>query len=228
MGDHRSDSSDSRYHDDGTGATGSVPIDKLVGRALFIVWPIDHVTWLGVPERTFAQVPTPATPSTTPTRPPSTRARAASRAASPARGDEGRGGLSGTSPVVPRPVPSRKPSLRVERALQRSGHRLLAGMDEVGRGALAGPVSVGVVVIDETVRSAPVGRQGLQAADRARAYRARAAHPALGRRVCRRARGPDEIDAIGIMVALRLAGTRALDSLGSCPTSSSSTATTTG
>src|SRR6476661_2576917 len=60
MGDHRSDSSDSRWHDDGTGATGSVPVDKVVGRALFVVWPIDHVTWLGVPERTFGQVPTPA------------------------------------------------------------------------------------------------------------------------------------------------------------------------
>jgi len=67
MGDHRSDSSDSRYHDDGTGATGSVPLGKMVGRALFIVWPIDHVTWLGVPERTFASVPAPtATPAVTP------------------------------------------------------------------------------------------------------------------------------------------------------------------
>jgi len=67
MGDHRSDSSDSRFHDDGTGATGSVPLDKIVGRALFIVWPIDHVTWLGVPERTFAQVPAPAsTPAVKP------------------------------------------------------------------------------------------------------------------------------------------------------------------
>ncbi|MFC7596884.1 signal peptidase I [Terrabacter sp. GCM10028922] len=67
MGDHRSDSSDSRWHDDGTGATGSVPMDKIVGRALFVVWPIDHVTWLGVPERTFSEVPSPATPSTRPT-----------------------------------------------------------------------------------------------------------------------------------------------------------------
>ena len=66
MGDHRSDSSDSRWHDDGTGATGSVPMDKVVGRALFVVWPIDHVTWLGVPERTFSQVPTTTTPSTKP------------------------------------------------------------------------------------------------------------------------------------------------------------------
>ncbi len=52
---------------------------------------------------------------------------------------------------------SRRPSLRVERALQRDGYRLLAGMDEVGRGALAGPVTVGVVLIDESVRSAPTG-----------------------------------------------------------------------
>ncbi|WP_083283196.1 signal peptidase I [Humibacillus sp. DSM 29435] len=61
MGDHRSDSADSRFHDGDTGGVdGSVPIDKIVGRALFIVWPIDHVTWLGVPERTFEQVPTPS------------------------------------------------------------------------------------------------------------------------------------------------------------------------
>ena len=66
MGDHRSDSSDSRWHDDGTGATGSVPLDKLVGRALFIVWPVDHVTWLGVPARTFEKVPEPVAGTPTP------------------------------------------------------------------------------------------------------------------------------------------------------------------
>jgi signal peptidase I len=73
MGDHRSDSSDSRYHDDGTGATGSVPMNKIVGRALFVVWPVDHVTWLGVPERTFASVPSPSA-KPTPTPASSTRA----------------------------------------------------------------------------------------------------------------------------------------------------------
>jgi signal peptidase I len=73
MGDHRSDSSDSRYHDapGNNGTDGSVPMSKLVGRALFIVWPLDHVTWLGVPARTFETVPnpasgTPAPGSTTP------------------------------------------------------------------------------------------------------------------------------------------------------------------
>ena len=49
------------------GPTGSVPMDKIVGRALFVVWPIDHVTWLGVPERTFAQVP--ARPAPRPSKP---------------------------------------------------------------------------------------------------------------------------------------------------------------
>ena len=57
MGDHRSDSSDSRFHDDGTGATGSVPIEDITGRSVMIVWPIDHVKWLSVPERVYADVP---------------------------------------------------------------------------------------------------------------------------------------------------------------------------
>ncbi|HEU5143814.1 MAG TPA: ribonuclease HII [Dermatophilaceae bacterium] len=116
--------------------------------------------------------------------------------------------------MAPPAPPSKKPSLRVERLLQRQGHRLLAGMDEVGRGALAGPVSVGVVVIDESVRSAPVGVKDsklLTEAARTRLV------PRIERWAVAHAVGhasPDEIDAIGIMAALRLAGTRALGDLG--------------
>ncbi|HEU5143815.1 MAG TPA: signal peptidase I [Dermatophilaceae bacterium] len=81
MGDHRSDSSDSRYHDpSGNGTDGSVPLDKLVGRALFIVWPIDHVNWLGVPARTFEKVPEPSgtpTPRSTEGTPATTTTKAA-------------------------------------------------------------------------------------------------------------------------------------------------------
>ncbi|WP_330474037.1 ribonuclease HII [Terrabacter sp. C0L_2] len=112
-----------------------------------------------------------------------------------------------------RPAPSKKPSLRVERALQRSGHRLLAGMDEVGRGALAGPVSVGVVVIDETVRSAPTGvKDSKLLTERARTVLV----PRIQRWAVAHAVGhasADEIDEIGIMAALRLAGLRALGSI---------------
>lgn len=109
--------------------------------------------------------------------------------------------------------PTRKPSLRVERALQRQGYAVLAGMDEVGRGALAGPVSVGVVVIDPHSRSAPAGVKDSK-------LLTPAARAALVPRIRRWGRAyavghasPAEIDALGIIAALRLAGRRALTQL---------------
>lgn len=73
MGDHRSDSEDSRFHDpDGTGAEGSVPVANITGRAVAIVWPFGRGGWLSRPEATFATVPAPSSspaqpaPSATP------------------------------------------------------------------------------------------------------------------------------------------------------------------
>ncbi len=57
MGDHRSNSGDSRYHDDGTGTSGSVPIDDITGRAIAIVWPIDRVSWLSDYSQVFDRIP---------------------------------------------------------------------------------------------------------------------------------------------------------------------------
>ncbi len=111
---------------------------------------------------------------------------------------------------MPPATRSRKPSLRVERQLQRDGHRVLAGMDEVGRGALAGPVTVGVVLIDEECRSAPAGVKDSKlltpAARRLMVPRVRrwALAHAVGHA------SNEEIDRIGIIAALRLAGHRAL------------------
>lgn len=45
--------------------------------------------------------------------------------------------------------------LRRERALKRCGHGTIAGLDEVGRGPLAGPVVAAAVVLD--LRNVPVG-----------------------------------------------------------------------
>jgi ribonuclease HII len=99
----------------------------------------------------------------------------------------------------------------------REGHRLLVGMDEVGRGALAGPVSVGAVAIDESCRSAPQGVKDSKLLTQ----------PARERLVPRIERWalawgvghawPDEIDAIGIMAALRLAGQRAMAQVALAP-----------
>ncbi len=102
------------------------------------------------------------------------------------------------------------PHLRHERQLLRDGARLVAGMDEVGRGSLAGPVSVGVVVVDAGTRSAP---RGVADSKLLTPAARQALVPALSRWGLARAVGhasADEIDAVGIMAALRLAGRRAL------------------
>ncbi|WP_081861521.1 ribonuclease HII [Cellulomonas sp. HZM] len=102
------------------------------------------------------------------------------------------------------------PHLRHERGLLREGAVLVAGMDEVGRGSLAGPVSVGVVVVDASTRSAP---KGVADSKLLTPLARTALLPALGRWGVARAVGhasAAEIDAIGIIAALRLAGTRAL------------------
>lgn len=102
------------------------------------------------------------------------------------------------------------PSLRHERALLREGHRWVAGMDEVGRGALAGPVTVGVVLVDLMTRSAPTGlRDSKLLTPGARASLV----PRLRRWAPQWAVGhaePEEIDRLGIIGGLRLAGRRAL------------------
>lgn len=116
------------------------------------------------------------------------------------------------------PARSRVPTLREERRLLRSGHLLVAGMDEVGRGALAGPVTVGVVVIDAGVRTAPTGvRDSKLLTPAAR----EALVPRLRRWGVGRAVGhaePEEIDRHGIIAALRLAARRALAQLPALPT----------
>jgi len=101
------------------------------------------------------------------------------------------------------------PTLDVERSFLSSGVRLLAGVDEVGRGALAGPVSVGITVVDladhgllADVRDSKL----LKPEDRDRLeplVREWALASAVGHASSR------EIDEIGIIAALRLAGTRA-------------------
>ncbi len=106
-----------------------------------------------------------------------------------------------------------RPDLRHERSLLRSGAVVVVGMDEVGRGALAGPVSVGAVAVNLRTRACPAGvadSKLLTPAARERLL------PALGRWGVARAvghAGPDEIDALGIIAALRLAGRRALAAL---------------
>ncbi|MDQ2740453.1 MAG: ribonuclease HII [Actinomycetota bacterium] len=106
-----------------------------------------------------------------------------------------------------------RPHLRLEKELLRSGCSRLAAMDEVGRGALAGPVSVGVVVITSVIGRVPPGlKDSKLLTPQAResllpAVRRWAGEFAVGHA------SPAEIDAVGIIGALRVAGRRALAQL---------------
>lgn len=108
----------------------------------------------------------------------------------------------------------RRPTLRFERSLLRERCTVLACADEVGRGALSGPVTIGVVVVTVDTRTAPQGVRDsklLSAAERERlAPRIRRWAPAHGVGHA----SPDEIDAVGIMGGMRLAGRRALAQAG--------------
>jgi ribonuclease HII len=102
----------------------------------------------------------------------------------------------------------------VERALLREGAQAIACVDEVGRGALAGPVSVGVTIVDGTVGTAPRGlRDSKLLTPRARRellprVRSWPVASAVGHA------DPYEVDAVGIIAALRVAAARAFAEIG--------------
>ncbi len=106
------------------------------------------------------------------------------------------------------------PRLSVERRLLRE-HTHLVALDEVGRGALAGPVAVGAAVLDAAGARRRIP-DGLRDSKLVPALR----RPDLARRAAEWVQGtaigwagPDEIDRIGIIRALGVAAARALAAL---------------
>lgn len=105
------------------------------------------------------------------------------------------------------------PNLKLERELFDGGAPFVLACDEVGRGALAGPVTVGLVVIDPTVKRMPTGLRDskLMTEPRREAMAPRAAAWVMAAAVGEAS--ASEIDELGIMRCLGLAGARALASL---------------
>ena len=104
-------------------------------------------------------------------------------------------------------------SLSFERAAWDAGAVTVAGIDEVGRGALAGPVSVGVVVLTRC----DTWPHGLADSKELTRLQREALCPTLADFGLARAVGhasPLEIDDVGIIAALRLAALRALARVG--------------
>jgi ribonuclease HII len=103
--------------------------------------------------------------------------------------------------------------LKVERALFDDGAPMLLACDEVGRGALAGPVTIGLVLIDPTIKRIPAGLRDskLLPEPRRELLAPRAAGWVRGWAVGEAS--ATEIDELGIMACLGLAGARAYRAL---------------
>jgi len=105
-----------------------------------------------------------------------------------------------------------RPSLRLEKKLLGAGRVTVIGMDEVGRGAIAGPVAVGVAAVTVDVGRVP---QGLADSKLLSANRRRALVPVV-RRWARTAVGMASaavVDEQGIVPALGQAGAAAVGAL---------------
>jgi len=111
------------------------------------------------------------------------------------------------------------PDLSFEKKLWKAGFALVAGLDEAGRGAWAGPVAAGAVIlpVDASIIKTLAGvRDSKQMTSRQRALWAEEIKTAA------RAWGVgmasnEEIDSMGILPATRLAMRRALEQLGCYP-----------
>ena len=108
------------------------------------------------------------------------------------------------------------PSLDSERRIFERGNRFVIGIDEVGRGAIAGPVAVGVSLIDKTHPALEAWPEKLQDSKLMTPKSRREIASPLMDWVSSYAVGfssNKEIDELGISEALRLAAGSALDEL---------------
>ena len=107
----------------------------------------------------------------------------------------------------------RRPDLSVERSLISKGHRLVGGVDEVGRGAWAGPLTVCIAVVDDACTQVPGKlRDSKQLLERLR----ESIFPAVSNWCATWSIGHatnDECDELGMTAALAIAANRAYKGL---------------
>ncbi len=120
-----------------------------------------------------------------------------------------------TVPKLRRALRRQSPGLAVERELWEAGRAVVVGVDEVGRGAWAGPISVGAAVVPKDRRVYKVRDSKLLTEEEREALYTRIAgwveHWAVGHATY------EECDELGMSEAQRLAARRALEALGVVP-----------
>ena len=117
-----------------------------------------------------------------------------------------------TAPVLRKAIKRRPPSLDAERALWAEGHEIVVGMDEVGRGAWAGPLTLGAVVLPRDRRVNKVRDSKMLTEYEREALFDRVAGWCQAWAVGHASH--EECDELGMSEAQRLAASRALADLG--------------
>ncbi|MBC7517402.1 MAG: ribonuclease HII [Microbacteriaceae bacterium] len=102
------------------------------------------------------------------------------------------------------------PTLAVESQLLVDGHRYVIGCDEVGRGAIAGPVAVGVALIDSASGEFPPGLRDSKLLSEKRREILSPLATVWARFTAVGLASAAEVDSLGLSAALGLAGKRAL------------------
>ena len=113
------------------------------------------------------------------------------------------------------PVPSTTPDWAFEREHWRRGHFRVAGVDEAGRGAWAGPVTVAAVILPGTAQDYPFRDSKQLSAAQREEYAAEVRRVALAWAV--EHAWPDEIDRLNILGATHAAALRAIARLAPPP-----------
>ena len=111
------------------------------------------------------------------------------------------------------------PDLAIEKRLWQAGLKYLAGIDEAGRGALAGPVAAAAVILPNRTDLARI-LAGVRDSKQMTRLQREHFEPLIKEVACSWAVGfasPTEIDKIGILPATRLAARRAVEALSLIP-----------
>lgn len=115
-----------------------------------------------------------------------------------------------------RRAPARRaPTLAVERQLWDAGHQIVVGVDEVGRGSWAGPLTVGAAVLPQDRRVYKVRDSKMLSEAQREALFDRVAGWCSAWAVGHAS--AEECDRLGMSAAQKLAAARALDGLGVTP-----------
>ena len=117
-----------------------------------------------------------------------------------------------TAPTLRKAIKAKSPGLAVERSLWETGHEVVVGVDEVGRGAWAGPLSIGAAVLPRDRRVYKVRDSKLLTEAEREALFDRVADWCVAWSVGHASQ--EECDALGMSAAQKLAARRAIDGLG--------------